>query len=94
MKKTVYKIQFIDEKKESTTIHASNVNPSSFLGLIEVSDIIFMGSSNILIDPDDERVRKEFKDVERTFLPINTILRIDEIKLETETPIIRLYKDS
>ena len=83
----------MDEEKEAKTIHAGNVNPSSFLGLIEVSDIVFMNSSSIVINPDDEKIRKEFKDVERTFLPINTILRIDEVCLKTETPIFRLYKD-
>lgn len=93
MNKKLYKVQFIDEKKEVKIIHANHVNPSSFLGLIEISDIIFIDSSDILINPDDEKIRKEFKNVEKTFLPIGTILRIDEIILESETPIIKLYKN-
>ena len=36
-------------------------------------------------------IRKEFKDVERTFIPISCIVRIDEVNMVKETPIIRLY---
>ncbi|WP_022850062.1 DUF1820 family protein [Limisalsivibrio acetivorans] len=91
MKKKLFKITFVNGEKESMTIHASSVNPSSFLGLIEVSDIVFMDSSDILVTPGDDKIKTEFKNVERTFLPINTIIRIDEVYIEKETPIIRLY---
>ncbi len=93
MKKKLFKIKFIDDKKEVKTIHSNKLNPSSFLGLIEISEIVFMETSDILITPDDDKIRKEFKDVERTFLPINSIIRIDEIILEQETPVIKLYKE-
>lgn len=73
-----YKVQFYDSKKEIMTFFAKKLNPSSFLGLIEVSEILFM-DSEIIINPDDEKVRKEFNGVSKTFLPLNTIVRIDEI---------------
>lgn len=73
-----YRVQFYDSKKEIMTFFAKRVNPSSFLGLIEVSEILFM-DSEIIINPDDEKVRKEFSGVSKTFLPLNTIVRIDEI---------------
>ncbi|MCD8569002.1 MAG: DUF1820 family protein [Geovibrio sp.] len=68
------------------------MNPSSFLGLIEVTDIVFMDSSDIILNPQDDKIKKEFKNVERTFLPLNSIIRIDEVILEKETPVIRLYE--
>ncbi len=92
MKKKLYKIHFLDEGKNKNIVYANKVNPSSFLGLIELSDIVFLDTSEILITPDDDKIRKEFQDVERTFLPINAIIRIDEIVLENETPVIKLYK--
>ncbi|GAB1534709.1 hypothetical protein ADMFC3_03400 [Geovibrio sp. ADMFC3] len=92
MKKKLFRIDFINAAKENLTIHASNVNPSSFLGLIEVTDIVFMDSSEIILNPQDDKIKKEFKNVERTFLPLNSIVRIDEIILEKETPVIRLYE--
>lgn len=74
-----YRIQFYDSKKEIMTFFAKKVNPSSFIGLIEVSEILFM-DSEIIINPDDEKVRKEFSGVSSTYLPLNTILRIDEVE--------------
>ena len=73
-----YKVQFYDAKREIITFFAKKVNPSSFLGLIEVSDILFM-DSEIIINPDEEKVRLELGGVSRTFLPLNAIVRIDEI---------------
>ena len=90
--KKLFKIQFLDSKKEILTIHASKINTSSLLGLLEVEDIVFVNSSEILLTPADDKVRIEFKDVERTFLPVSSIIRVDEITMEKETPVIRLYK--
>lgn len=92
MKKKLFRVDFVNAAKENLTIHASKVNPSSFLGLIEVTDIVFMDSSDIILNPQDDKIKKEFKNVERTFLPLNSIIRIDEVILEKETPVIRLYE--
>ena len=94
MNKKLYKIIFIDEEKKTQTLHASNVNPSSYLGLIEVSDIVFIGKSEIIISPDDGKLKETFKNVEKTFIPLNHIIRIDEITMHKETPVIRLYSET
>jgi len=91
MNKKIFKIMFYNSKKELLNIYASHVNTSSFLGLIEVSDIVFMDISEVLVNPEDEKIRKEFKNVERTFIPISCILRIDEVNMVKGTPVIRLY---
>jgi len=93
MKKKLYKVIFIDEDKQVQTLHASILNPSSFLGLVEISDIVFIDESELIISPDDGKLKSKFKNVERSFIPLNSIVRIDEIMLEKETPVIRLYKD-
>lgn len=90
--KRLFKIQFIRPDKKILTIHSSEVNTSSFLGLIEVKDIVFMDTSELLITPEDDKIRQEFKNVERTFLPINSIVRIDEVVYEKANSVIRLYK--
>ncbi|MCD8552984.1 DUF1820 family protein [Seleniivibrio sp.] len=94
MNKKLYKIVFIDEDKKVQTIHASYLNPSSFLGLIEISDIVFIGQSDIIISPDDGKLKEVFKNVERSYIPLNYIVRIDEITMHKETPVIRLYSET
>jgi hypothetical protein len=90
--KNLYKVYFLNDKKEVTHLYASQVSPTSFLGLIEVSDIVFIDSSELIVTPEDDKIRKEFQDVVKTYIPIGYILRIDEITLKRETPVIRLYK--
>ncbi|MGE4266146.1 MAG: DUF1820 family protein [Deferribacterales bacterium] len=94
MNKKLYKVVFIDEDKKVQTIHASYLNPSSFLGLIEISDIVFIGQSDIIISPDDGKLKEVFKNVERSYIPLNYIIRIDEITMQKETPVIRLYSET
>lgn len=94
MNKKLYKIIFIDEDKKVQTVHASYLNPSSFLGLIEISDIVFIGQSDIIISPDDGKLKEVFKNVERSYIPLNYIVRIDEVTVKKETPVIRLYSET
>lgn len=88
-----FKIQFYDAKKEVLTLKAKNVSPTSFLGLIEVSDIIFKEESPLLVTPEDDRTKIEFKNVTTTYIPISHIIRIDEITEEDRQPLIRLVKE-
>jgi len=92
--KKLFKINFLNSDKSQLSIYASKVNPSSFLGLIEVEDIVFMNSSALLVTPEDDKAKIEFKDVERTYIPLNSIIRIDEINVEPQTTVVRLYKDN
>lgn len=94
MRKKLFKIIFMDEDKTIQTIHASELNPSSFLGLVEISDIVFIDQSELIISPDDGNLKSKFKNVERSYLPLNSIVRIDEVMIEKETPVIRLYSES
>lgn len=94
MKKKLYKILFMDEEKQVQTIHASKLNPSSFLGLVEISDIVFLDKSEIIISPDDGKLKGMFKNVERSYIPLNYIVRIDEVTIEKETPVIRLWGEN
>lgn len=94
MTRKIYKVIFIDEDKAIQTIHASKLNPSSFLGLVEISDIIFLDQSELIISPDDGKLKSKFKNVERSYIPLNSIVRIDEVNLEQETPVIRLYSET
>ncbi|MEF3254568.1 MAG: DUF1820 family protein [Deferribacterales bacterium] len=87
-----YKIQFYDAKKEVFTLKAKKLSPTSFLGLIEVTDIIHKHESTLLVTPEDDKSRIEFKNVVTTYIPISHIIRIDEI-VEDDRPVIKLIKD-
>ena len=75
---TLYKITFLN-KGEVFEIHAGEVWQSEMLGFIEVADLQLDDESALVIDPSEEKIRNEFKDVSRTYLPMNSVLRIDEM---------------
>ena len=53
-------------------------------GFIEVEDYIFDQNSQIVVDPSEEKLKTEFKGVNRSYIPINAILRIDEVEKRSE----------
>ena len=88
--KSLFKITFTDEEDKTITVHAEEVSPSSLLGFIEAAELVFPDPSDIIITPADNKARTLFKDVKRTYIPINRIIRIDELSSDKKTPVITL----
>ena len=77
-KKGIYKIVFI-QTGEIYEVYAKSIFQSDMYGFIEVEDYIFDQNSQIVVDPSEEKLKTEFKGVNRSYIPINAILRIDEV---------------
>ena len=75
---TVYRVSFTREQ-ELYQICARRVQPSELWGLIEISDFVFP-ESKLVYNPGEERLRREFEGIQRTFLPYHSIVRIDELR--------------
>jgi hypothetical protein len=61
-------------------IYARKVSHGELFGFIEVEELLFGERSSVVLDPSEERIKGEFNGVKRTFLPMHSILRIDEVK--------------
>jgi Uncharacterized protein conserved in bacteria len=48
-------------------------------GFIEVEEYIFNQNKQLVVDPSSEKLEKEFKNVERSYIPINAVIRVDEV---------------
>jgi len=77
-KKGIYKIVFM-QTGEIYEVYAKSIYQSDMYGFIEVEDYIFDQNSQIVVDPSEEKLKTEFKGVNRSYIPINAILRIDEV---------------
>ena len=55
---------------------------------IEVADIIFGEKSKLVVDPSEERLKTEFSQVNRTYVPLHSVVRIDEVEQEGVNKII------
>jgi hypothetical protein len=84
--KRIYKIVFHNQGK-IYEMHAKRVGPSSLLGFIEVEELLF-GSGTVLVDPSEERLKAEFADVKRTYIPMQAVIRVDEVEKEGVNKIV------
>lgn len=76
--KHIYKVMFQTQGKVYE-IYASKVSHGAMLGFLEVEEIDF-GQRTVVVDPSEERIKAEFEGVKRTYLPLQTILRVDEVE--------------
>jgi|TARA_Y100000816_G_scaffold97467_1_gene67800 hypothetical protein len=77
-KKGIYKVVFV-QLGEIYEIYAEAIYQSDMYGFIEVEEYIFDQNSQIVVDPNEEKLKNEFKGVQRSYIPINCIMRIDEV---------------
>ena len=84
--KSVYKIIFI-QLGEIYEVFAKQIYQSDMYGFIEVEEYIFNKDKQLVVDPSSEKLKNEFSEVERSYIPINAILRIDEVKEGGEAKI-------
>ena len=69
-------------------IYAHKAEQSSMYAFIEVENIIFGERSKLLIDPSEEKLKSEFSGVKRTHIPIQAVVRIDEVEQAGQNKII------
>jgi hypothetical protein len=77
-KNNVYKIIFI-QLGEIYEVFANQIYQSDMYGFIEVEDYIFNKDKQLLVDPTSEKLKNEFSQVRRSYIPMNAIIRIDEV---------------
>jgi len=81
MSQRTFKVIFQNQGKVYE-IYARRVDSSPMLGFVEVEKLVFGGRSTVVLDPSEEHLKSEFKGVTRTYLPIHSIIRIDEVEKE------------
>ena len=75
----IYKIIY-SSGQQQCEIYAKSVLQPNLFGFIEIESLLFNSDNNLLINPAEEKLQKEFSGVKRCFLPINSIIRIDEVE--------------
>lgn len=77
----VYKVIFNNQGKVFE-LYARNVYQGNMYGFVEIEELLFGNKSSLLVDPSEDRLKTEFAGVKRTFLPMHTVIRIDEVEQE------------
>jgi hypothetical protein len=77
-KKTLFKIIFANQES-IYEIYARSIKESELFGFLEVEELVFGEQTSLVVDPAEERLKLEFNNVKRTFIPMHSIYRIDEV---------------
>ena len=81
MAQPIYKVIFHNQNKVYE-VYARQIFQSDMWGFIEIEEFIFGERSQILVDPSQEKLKNEFGGVKRSYIPMHSVIRIDEVEKE------------
>ncbi|HEY2684390.1 MAG TPA: DUF1820 family protein [Steroidobacteraceae bacterium] len=85
----IFKVLFVNQGKVYE-IYARKVSHGNLFGFIEVEELVFGERSSVVVDPSEEKIKAEFNEVKRTYLPMHSVLRIDEVKKQGVSKVVAL----
>ena len=83
----IYRIAFYNQG-DIYELHAREVDQGDLYAFVEIRGIIFGERSSLVVDPAEERLKSEFEGVTRTYIPLQSVIRIDEVEREGTNKII------
>ena len=87
--KILYRVVFMSQG-QVYEIYAREVGHGDMFGFIEVEQLVFGERTSIVVDPSEEKIKSEFENVKRTYLPMHSIIRIDEVDKQGTSKISKL----
>jgi hypothetical protein len=81
MAQPIYKVIF-QSQNQVYEIYARQIFQSDMWGFIEIEEFLFGERSQIVVDPSEEKLKNEFAAVKRSYIPMHSIIRIDEVDKE------------
>lgn len=85
----LYRIVFLNQGK-IYEIYARSIAHGDLFGFVEVQDLVFGERSSVVVDPSEERIKNEFAGVERTYIPMHAIMRIDQVEKQGVSKISKV----
>lgn len=77
-KKPLFKVIFHNQGK-IYEIYAKDVHQGAMFGFVEIEKLVFGEKTSLVVDPTEENLKSEFSDVTRTYIPMHSVIRIDEV---------------
>lgn len=78
-KRTLYRIAFVN-RGEIYEMYARQLFQSDLHGFIEVEEFVFGSRGQVVVDPSEEKLKSEFEAVMRSYIPVQAVIRIDEVE--------------
>lgn len=88
----LYKVIFVNHS-QIYEVFVKNVHQGDLYGFVIIEDFVFGEKTSLVVDPSEERLRTEFEGVSRAFIPLQRIIRIDQVKKRGTAKIAAISKD-
>ena len=75
----IYRVIFLNQG-QVFEIYARQIFQSELWGFLEIEELVFGERSQVLVDPGEEKLKSQFEGVSRSFIPMHSIVRIDEVE--------------
>lgn len=85
--KQIFRVIF-QNQNEVFEVYARQIFQSELWGFIEVEEFVFGERSQLLVDPSEEKLKTTFEGVKRSYIPLNSIVRIDEVEKEGAAKVV------
>lgn len=83
---SIFKVIFYNDG-EIYEIYARNIYQSDMYGFIELEEFLFGERTQVIVDPGEEKLKSEFSGVKRSYIPMPSIIRIDEVEKEGQVKV-------
>ena len=85
-KQPIFRVVFYNQS-QVYEVYARQLFQSDLMGFIEVEEFSFGERAQVIIDPAEEKLKNEFANVKRSFIPMHSIIRIDEVDKEGQVKV-------
>ncbi len=86
-KKKMYRIIFQGSSK-MYELYARSITQSDMYAFIEVRDLVFGEQSKLVVNPGEEQLRSQFEGVSCTYIPMHSVVRVDEVEKEGAAKVV------
>lgn len=83
---SIFKVIFYNEG-EVYEIYARHIYQSDMFGFLELEEFIFGEHTQLIVDPAEEKLKGEFSGVKRSYIPMQSVIRIDEVEKEGQVKV-------
>lgn len=90
-KPPIFRVSFF-QQGQVYEVFARGVSQQGLLGFVEVEELLFGERSSVVVDPSEERLKAEFEGVRRFYVPLHSVIRIDEVERQGSGRIVEPAK--
>lgn len=75
----IFRVIFVNQG-QVFEMYAKAIYQSDLWGFLEIEEFVFGERSQVVVDPSEEKLKTQFEGVVRSYVPLHSIVRIDEVE--------------